>query len=140
MISWKICSSWRRNCFHWQQLTVVWESGRSWFPLARKSVTLVNIWSFLENCFSLISVTVSIRRENLWTKEMSFHQPENPFSLARMKKTFLLYEKITGRSLWNMKGKKWFPLARKSQLSVAFSKNKLFFWKLLTPNSNDSFY
>ena len=39
-----------------------------------------------------------------------------------------------------MEGKKWFPLARKSQLSVTFSKNKLFFWKLLSPNSNDSFY
>ena len=49
--------------------TVVWETERSWFPLARKSVTLVKIYSFLKNWLSLISVTVSTRRKNLWTKE-----------------------------------------------------------------------
>ena len=28
----------KKNCFHWQQLTAVWENRRTWFPQARKSV------------------------------------------------------------------------------------------------------
>ena len=47
---------------------------------------------------------------------MSFHQPEWRISL---KKTFPLDGKITGRSLWKVEGEKWFPLVRKSQLSLA---------------------
>ena len=124
-------------------LTVVWESGRSWFPLARKSVTLVKICSFLKNWLSLISVTVSTRRKNLWTKErvstsqkIRFHQPEWRISL---KNAFPLNGKkagVTGRSLWKMEKKNDF---HKLENHLFTSKNKLFL-RLFTPNSNNGFY
>ena len=41
------------------------KNGRSWFPVAKKSVTLVKIWYFLKNWLSLIVVTVSTGRKNL---------------------------------------------------------------------------
>ena len=69
MIGWKICSSWRMNCFHGQQLTVVWENERKCVPLVRKLVTLVKICSFFYNWFPLVSVTVSTRRKPLNKKK-----------------------------------------------------------------------
>ena len=54
------------NCFHRQQFR---ENERKCVPLVTRSVTLVKICYFFYNWFPLVSVTVSNRRKNLWTKK-----------------------------------------------------------------------
>ena len=46
-IDWKLCSSWRKNWFHWEQLTAVWENGRKYFPWGTKSVFISENMLFL---------------------------------------------------------------------------------------------
>ena len=58
------------NCFHRQQLTVVWKNERNWVPLARKSVTLVKTCSFFYNWFPLDPVTSFHLEEKPLKKEM----------------------------------------------------------------------
>ena len=66
-----------------------------------------------------MSVAVSASRNNLWTKEISFHEPGNLFPIAGMKDfiekdlSARREKTITDGSLRKME-KKWFPLARKS--------------------------
>ena len=73
---------------------------------------------------------------------MSFHQPENPFPLARMK-NFIEKDVSTRRkNYWEESlksgGRKMVSTSQK--ISVVFSKIKLFLWKLFTPNSDNAFY
>ena len=69
------------------------KNGRKWFPLARKSITLVKTWPFFKNQLLLFSATVSTTMKKLRKKENSsttqkihFHQSERRISL---KDTFL---------------------------------------------------
>ena len=77
---------------------VVLKNEKKWFPIGRKSVTSVKMWSLFKNWLSLTQVTVSTCRKNLQTKQNGFHEPKNPFPLVRMK-NFVGKGAFTGRKI-----------------------------------------
>ena len=64
----------------------IWDNGRKWFPLARKSVSTTRISSVFKNWFPLMAISTG--RKKLSNKVTVSIRERNPSPIAGMKDSF----------------------------------------------------